>query len=853
MPGIFISVAVTARPVIPAFRPDLLFRFVTIVSALRLIEYKTTTMRRLISMTVWGLLMTTTQISAQNKSTVDGNVKDNNGKALESVTVSLLKAKDSTLVKTDITDANGQFELSASAGGKFLLSYTIVGYDKKFSDHFELQAGQSFHAGAVSLNAAPKKLQDVTVTSRKPMIEVKADKTIFNVENSINATGSNALELLQKSPGMQVDNNDNISMKGKTGVKVYVDGKMMQLNSKDLAAYLRSINSNDIEAIEMISNPSAKYDASGNAGIINIRLKKNKKFGTNGSMTAGFEQGVTPKGNGSVNLNYRDKKVNLFSNVSGNIGRYENDMNLYRIQRDTLYDQHAVNYNNNKSINIKTGADFFLDSRNTIGGLITTNFSTNDWTSTSNTDISYYPTNAYQKTLKAFNTIPGNRSNIDANLNYRYADTSGKEINFDGDYGQFRGRGNSYQPNYYQDMNGNILSQVINRNYTPTNIDIYTAKVDVEMPKWKGKLGFGAKFSYVKTDNTFDFFTDANGSPVKVLSRSNSFSYKENVNAAYVNYQRQFNPKWSLQAGLRAEQTNSEGILTRADGLVQDDNNVKRNYFDLFPSAALTWTVDKKNTLNLTYSRRIDRPTYQDLNPFENKLDELTYEKGNAFLRPQYTDNVELSHTFMYMITTSVGYSHVKDYSTMTTDTVKNATFVQQKNLATQQILTFSIGSPLPIKKWWNGYANFWYNYQMFKGMIGNNELKTSIPLFGAYMQHSFTLGNDYTAEASGWFNGPSIWGATWKTNAQGALDLGIQKMFLQKKATIKLSATDIFHTASPWRAHSVFGGLNINGSGSWESQTFRVNFTYRFGSSQVKDARQRQTGLESESKRIKG
>lgn len=852
-PGIFISVAVTARPVIPAFRPDLPFWFVTIVSALRLIEHKTTTMRRLISMTVWGLLMTTTQISAQNKSTVDGNVKDNNGKALESVTVSLLKAKDSTLIKTDITDGNGQFELSASAGGKFLLSYAIVGYDKKFSDHFELQAGQSFHAGAVSLNAAPKKLQDVTVTSRKPMIEVKADKTIFNVENSINATGSNALELLQKSPGMQVDNNDNISMKGKTGVKVYVDGKMMQLNSKDLAAYLRSINSNDIEAIEMISNPSAKYDASGNAGIINIRLKKNKKFGTNGSMTAGFVQGVTPKGNGSVNLNYRDKKVNLFSNVSGNIGRYENDMNLYRIQRDTLYDQHAVNYNNNKSINIKTGADFFLDSRNTIGGLITTNFSTNDWTSTSNTDISYYPTNTYQKTLKAFNSVPGNRNNIDANLNYRYADTSGKEINFDGDYGQFRGRGNSYQPNYYQDMNGNILSQVINRNYTPTNIDIYTAKVDVEMPKWKGKLGFGAKFSYVKTDNTFDFFTDANGSPVKVLSRSNSFSYKENVNAAYVNYQRQFNPKWSLQAGLRAEQTNSEGILTRADGFVQDDNNVKRNYFDLFPSAALTWTVNKKNTLNLTYSRRIDRPTYQDLNPFENKLDELTYEKGNAFLRPQYTDNVELSHTFMYMINTSVGYSHVKDYSTMTTDTIKNATFVQQKNLATQQILTFSIGSPLPIKKWWNGYANFWYNYQMFKGMIGNNELKTTIPLFGAYMQHSFTLGNDYTAEASGWFNGPSIWGATWKTKSQGALDLGIQKMFLQKKATLKLSATDIFHTASPWRAHSVFGGLNISGNGSWESQTFRVNFTYRFGSNQVKAARQRQTGLESESKRIKG
>lgn len=810
-------------------------------------------MRRLICMTVLGLLMTTTQIFAQSKSTVNGNVQDHNGKALQSVTVSLLNAKDSSLVKADVTDSDGQFELSIVNEGNFLLSYTILGFEKKFSDRFELKPGKKHNAGTMSLAVAAKKLQDVTVTSRKPMIEVKADKTIFNVENSINATGSNALELLQKSPGIQVDNNENITMKGKTGVKVYIDGKMTQLNSKDLAAYLKSINSNDIEAIEMISNPSAKYDASGNAGIINIRLKKNKKFGTNGSVNAGFVQGITPKGNGSVNLNYRDKKVNLFGNVGTNVGRYENELNLYRIQLDSLYDQKSVNFSNNKSINLKAGADFFIDSRNTIGGMITTNFAENNWSSTSNTDIYYNPTSTYQKTLKAYNSIPGNRNNVNFNLNYRYIDTSGREINFDGDYGQFRGRGSSHQPNYYYDKNGNIISTVVNRNYTPTDIDIYTAKVDFEEPKWKGKLGYGAKFSYVKTANTFDFYNDVNGVPVKVLGRSNSFTYKENVNAAYVNYNRQFSPKWSLQAGLRAEQTNSEGMLTRADGVVQADNNVKRNYFDLFPSAALTWTVDKKSTLNLTYSRRIDRPTYQDLNPFENKLDELTYEKGNAFLRPQYTDNVELSHTFMYMITTTVGYSYVKDYATQTTDTSKNATYVQQKNLATQQILTFSIGSPLPIKKWWNGYANVWYNYQMFKGKIGNNDVNVSIPLFGAYMQQTFTLGNDYTAELSGWFNGPSIWGATWKTKSQGALDLGIQKLFMQKKATVKVSVTDIFHTASPWRAHSDFGGLNIKGSGTWESQTFRLSFSYRFGSNQVKAARQRQTGLESESKRIKG
>jgi iron complex outermembrane receptor protein len=806
-------------------------------------------MRRFLLPAVLGLAITT-QGFAQSKSSVTGSVKESTGKALQSVTVSLLQAKDSSLVKADVSDADGKFQITTAKSGKSLLSYSIIGFEKHFSEAFELN-GQNFAAPAITLQVAAKKLQDVTVTSRKPMIEIKADKTIFNVENSINATGSDALELLQKSPGIQVDNNENITMKGKTGVKIYIDGKMTQLDTKSLAAYLKSINSNDVEAIEMISNPSAKYDASGNAGIINIRLKKNKKFGTNGSVTTGFVQGVTPKGNGSVNLNYRDKKVNLFSNVGGNIGMYENGLNLYRIQKDSLYDQHSINRSNNKSLNVKAGADYFVDSKSTLGVLVTTNFSDNDWSSNSNTGVYYQPTGAYVKTLQAFNSVPGHRTNMNSNLNYRYADTSGKEINFDGDYGLFRGVGNSYQPNFYLDKNGVQLYSVINRNYTPTDIDIYTAKVDVEQNKWKGKLGYGAKFSYVKTTNTFDFFNDIAGVPVKQLNRSNSFTYKENVNAAYINYQRKFSEKWSLQTGLRCEETNSEGILTRADGVMQADNTVKRDYINLFPSAALTWTINQKNTLNLTYSRRIDRPSYQDLNPFENKLDELTYEKGNAFLRPQYTDNIELTHTWKYMINTTIGYSHVKDYATQTTDTANNATFVQQKNLATQQIISFNIGSPLPIAKWWNGYANVWYNYQIFNGDIGENKVHTEIPMFGAYMQHTFTLGNDYSAELSGWFSGPSIWGATWRTKSQGGVDIGFQKQLFQKKGTLKVTATDIFHT-SPWTAISDFGGVYIKGGGNWESQTARVSFTYRFGSNQVKAARQRATGLENEAKRIK-
>ncbi|UEG49886.1 TonB-dependent receptor [Ferruginibacter lapsinanis] len=809
-------------------------------------------MRKKMSVMMAVALLITTQLLAQSPGKISGAVTANN-KPLRSVTVSLLLANDSTFVKADITDADGKYSVPVKKAGTYLLSFSLIGYEKKISKPYVMEEGAEIDAGTVSLDVKSNQLSGVTVLSKKPMIEVQADKTVFNVESSINATGSNALELLQKSPGIQVDNNDNISMKGKTGVRVYVDGKMMQLDTKDLAAYLKSINSNDIEAIEMISNPSAKYDASGNAGIINLRLKKNKKFGTNGSASLGFTQGVTPKGNGSLNLNYRDKKVNIFGNIGGNLANYENTLSLYRIQKDTLYDQNSVNTNSDKSVNIKAGVDYFVDNKNTIGVMATTNFNDNSFGSTGSTMIYYNPTATFIKSLQANNTIPGSRTNVNLNLNYRYVDTTGREINFDGDYGFFRGVGRSYQPNNYFDSNNDLWYTVVNRNYTPTDIDIYTAKIDLEQKLGKGKFGYGAKTSFVITKNTFDFFTDnVSGDPIKILDRSNSFKYTENVNAAYVNYRQQLNAKWSLQTGLRMEQTNSEGVLTRADGVTQADNTVKRSYWDFFPSAAVSWSINQKHSLSLTYSRRIDRPTYQDLNPFENKLDELTYQKGNAFLRPQYTNNVELTHTFMGFINTSVGYSHVKDYATEVTDTVKNATFLQQKNLATQQIINFNIGSPLPIKKWWNGYANFWYNYQIFNGAIGENKVQVEVPSYGAYMQHSFTLGKDYSAEISGWYNGPSIWGGTWRTRPQGGIDVGFQKLLLQKRATIKIAATDILYTA-PWSSVNDFGGTYIKGKGSWESRTFRVNFSWRFGNSQVKSSRQRKTGLESEASRIKG
>ncbi len=385
--------------------------------------------------------------------------------------------------------------------------------------------------------------------------------------------------------------------------------------------------------------------------------------------------------------------------------------------------------------------------------------------------------------------MPLNRINTNVNLNYRYTDTSGTEISFDADYGRYHSTGKSYQPNNYYDADNSYLYSIINGNRTPTDIDIYTAKLDLEHKLGKGKLGYGAKVAYIKTNNAFDFFNYyGDDVPVKDLSLSNGFVYTENVNAAYVNYDRTLSARWSFKAGLRMEQTNSKGDLTRADGVIQPDNVVERSYLDFFPNAALTFNMNESNVFGLVYSRRIDRPDYQDLNPFENKLDQLTYEKGNAFLKPQYTDNVELNYAFKSILNAAISYSRVRDYAARVTDTINsNATFLQSRNIALQQIFGFSIGSALPIAKWWNGYVNFWYNYQIIDGGFNNTVLDIRSSGYGAYMQHTFKLGKDYTAEVSGWFNGNGLEG-TWRQKAIGAMDIGVKKQFLQDRATIKVS-----------------------------------------------------------------
>lgn len=813
-------------------------------------------MRKLFTLLLTAVFLS----SATFAQKITGVVKDQQGKGLEKTTVSLLKAKDSSVAKLTVSDNQGNFSFQVDAG-KYLVSVTYVGYLPAYSKVFDLASGDVKLEGLTLLKSEGA-LAGVTVTSKKPIVEVRADKTIMNVEGTINAVGQDALELLRKSPGVMVDKDDNLSLAGKNGVQVFIDGKPSPLSGADLANFLKSLQSTQIEAIELVTNPSAKYEAAGNAGIINIKLKKNKTFGTNGSVNAGYAIGTYGKYNGGFSLNHRNSKVNLFGNYNYNRSLNVTNFKLYRAQGDSIFDQtnRMKNYNDNGH-NFKAGMDYFLNAKSTVGAIVTGNLSDTRMESEGPMNIYYKPTNQLVRVLQANSDNDMKRDNVNFNVNYRYAITGGSELNIDADYGFYKNRSNQFQPNHYFDVmsNGEKIPTYSNvyRMIAPTDIDIYSVKVDYEQNFKKGRLGIGGKFGYVNTDNDFQRYDVYGSNEVLDKDRSNRFTYKENVNAGYVNYNRAFKG-FMIQAGLRVENTDSKG---RSTGLqlkngvyVPYDSSINRNYTDLFPSAAITFNKNPMSQFGLTYSRRIDRPVYQDLNPFEFKLNDYTYMKGNTALRPQYTNSFGLSHTYKYRLNTALNYSHVKDIFTQLPDTInKSEAYLIKRNLATQDIISLNISYPFQYK-WYSFFANLNTYYSHYKANFGGGDRNINLDVYAMsfYMQNSFKLGKTLTAELTGFYNSPTIWQGTFKSSAIYGIDGGFQKTIFKGNGTVRAVVSDMFKLMK-FRGESNFTGVTNIASGNWESRQFKLNFSYRFGSNQVKAARQRKTGLDEENKRAAG
>lgn len=780
--------------------------------------------------------------------TIKGKIKTDKTEKTNSISV-LLYNENKVLLKAEITDNEGKFTFQNLNPGTYSLKTSFIGYEETVIPTITIK-NDNLELPLILLNEVATQLSEVVIKKEKPMIQVLADKTVFNIENTINAIGASGFELLRKAPGVIIDNNDNLIVEGKTGVLIYIDGKQSFLSGAELTNYLKTIQANDIEAIEIITQPSSKYDAAGSAGIINIKLKKSKNFGTNGTVTSGLNIGRFGTSVNSVSFNNRNKKNNFFGNYSNRFGRSYNFINLYRQQSNTIFDSRSSSINENNANNVKFGYDYYHNAKNTFGIVITGNFNNAYGNGSTRTPIRPINSNTNTSVLNSQNDTQNKTYNLYSNLNYKYQGTDEDSFNIDLDYGKYNSDRDNYQPNFYYDGTESfIVSQAINSQETPIDISISSLKSDYEQKLLKGKFGVGFKSSIVETKNVFNVYNYLGNTPIFNDVSSNKFNYTENINAVYLNYNRNLK-KINFQIGLRVENTNSDGKLLSTQQNVNE--RVKRNYTDFFPSGGITYNKNENNSFALIYSKRIERPTYQSLNPFENQLDELSYSKGNPFLKPQYTDNLKLSHTYKYKLTTTLSYSYIRDFFAQITEAVgTDKNFLTSKNVANNEIFNLGVSYPFKVNNWWNVYFNATAYYSKYiptdPSFIALNQ-----ETFNLYAQNTINLPKEIVMEISGWFNSPSVWGGTYRTDSLGSLDIAFQKKFINKKLNVRIAFSDILYT-SPWRGNTEFGNLIINGDGGNDSRQVRFNLSYNFGNDLVKKARTRNTGLEDEKNRIGG
>ena len=728
---------------------------------------------------------------------------------IEAVTVELLRTADSALVKTAISDKAGKATFSGVKPGIYLVKASLSGYSEKYKGPIDFTQGIQ-NLEPLNLVRASKELQTVAVTAKKPFLQKLADRLIVNVENSIISAGSSAMDVLERSPGVSVDQNDNIGLRGKQGVIIMIDGKPTPMAGADLSNYLRGLPSSAIERIELITNPSAKYDAAGNSGIIDIRMKKDQRLGTNGTFNASYGQGVYPKANAGIMLNHRNKKLNLFGNY--NYG-YRLNLNHLLLERNFYtngsfdggdekdnYMKAPVNFNT-----VRAGADYSPGSKTIIGFVVTANFNHIDRTNDNNS-IVYDNLKDITHTFKTNADSRDRFNNFVSNINFKHTfDSSGKELTADADYGVYNSGSESLTGTRYFTFNGGMFRpDYLLKGLQDGKLTLKTAKADYVNPlKGNAKFEIGVKSSLVSSDNDARFFDVSSGNPVNDVEKTNHFFYDEYNNAGYINFSKEYK-KFNFQFGLRGEHTKIKTLQVR------NNINFDSSYFQLFPSAYFNYKLTDDNTLGISVSRRIDRPNYSQLNPFLFLIDVTTYSTGAPGLLPQITWAYELSYT-LKQINFALSYSHTKNnLSTVIAPfedvfpnipQTENVTVQIPVNLNSSDYAGLSIAAPVKINKTWSMVNNADIYYIRYNGNLAGTPLNNGTPAARVSTNNSFQLNKGWSTElnfnyATGVRSGYMVFEPSW------GLGAGFQKTVLKNKGTLRFNITDILDQSSASSYH---------------------------------------------------
>jgi len=793
------------------------------------------------------LLILSNSLFAQTEFSIHGTIKDHSGMPIPNAVIILENNADSSILKTAVPDSLGIYSIHNPTIVNTSIKVSALGFETKS------QAVTESNNREITLDFTLKKsenqLAEVVISQTKPLFERKIDRIVFNIANSIASAGSDALEMIRKAPGVIVNPIDNnISLVGKGAARIMVNGRLLQLSGDDLVAYLQAIPSDNIDRIEVITNPPAKYDASGSSGLIDIILKKNNKSGLNGLIRAGYAQASYGTITGGGNLNFRKDKWNVYANVN-----YSKAKNQIIERLNTPYTSNTLNMNDNhlrtlQPLSYTLGMDYEVHKNGIIGFVFQgNNFWRSDDDNITNRVIAF-PENNVDSLMNTLGDSRQYRENNALNLNYEWRiDSSGKKLSINAN--QFWHAGNRHKDFGTKNYIGEFISptgiETKNKTGGTQDISITAVQADMELPyKWVS-FSFGGKISFVqnKSSNQYQYFEDDQFMDDPNLS--NAFDYSENVQALYASAQRTIG-KWGFQAGLRAEFTQTKGYSI---SLNQTNTN---QYFQLFPTGYLQYKLNNFSSFNLNYSKRINRPGYGQLDPFRSYSSPYFYSEGNPFLQPYFSHNLELGYSlkYKYFFSAFCQFAHNSIDQIWLMDSATHVTSIQFGNYYNTQNFGLSAMASFQPTRWWELQTQAYFSFQRLSSDYYAEFVQSKVPTVYLYTNSTFAFNSSKTflAELNGYYSGKGQMGLfEWQPSF--GINGGLKGLFFNQTLVLSINVNDIFNSTNNMKALNKYTGQSMRND--LDQQNIRFTASYKFGNAKIKSERNRKTGIEEEKGRM--
>jgi hypothetical protein len=808
-------------------------------------------MNRLIYLSALILIAFSMASNAQslNYGIIKGMVINTTGTPLPFATIVLESPVDS-IYKTSKSDAQGVFNFIGIIPGDYALEIRMVGFDnyKNLNLHID-KTDSAVNLGTIILTPSSKTLQEVVIKGQTPLVEKQIDKTVINVDQSITNNGTTAFELMQKLPGVRMTADGQVSLNGRSGVNVMIDGKLTYLSAADLVSQLSGMPSSDIQKIELMANPSAKYDAAGTGGIINIVKKKNHKEGFNGNANASVRETYYGSYNGGLNLNYKTDRYNVYLNSnyvyykSRSRGTLTADI-LDGTTSSTEQVSQNIRIGSGRAVNNTLGVDLYLAKRTTL--TITGNMNGRQGNDLTNSNMDVFDANYHKTSGEVFSA-----GNVDRPFNYTTGlqlvhklDTAGRQLSFDADYSNYRYRPKQNNMTLLDDTAGNFIGQSDVFLDQSRSLEIYGARADYVLPlPGNGKFEAGMKSSYVKTNNNSTYYNQVGGQNIPDYTQSDYSLNTENINAAYVNLNKQYK-KLTVETGLRAEQTITTGkqIITAQSFL--------QNYVQLFPTLFVNYKLNDHNAFNFQFGRRTERADYHELVPFRRPLTPTLYFEGNPNLKPQTSWHAEAAWSYQNALFITFSFDIDRDYirTLPFLDSNKVTSTRMPINIQGAHTWELDVSYNKQITPWWSTNNTISIYQNSSSGRVNGFSLENGgIPSVELNMNDNFTINDKLSAQADFEYDSKRQFVSS-TYGAYSILSFGIKRQLFNKKVSISINAHNVLQSESHNQVDH-YQNLNQYSYGYFYTRSITLSINYRFGAGKLSKI-QSKSGSEEERKR---